>query len=430
MFVVDDEQIERDGIMSFCDWQDLGISIIGEARNGKVALEALRGKRVDIIVSDVKMPIMDGLQFASEIKKIQPDVKIIFISGYDDFEAARNAITLNAFAYLLKPIKMTELLICVRKAAGLHRKEKERHQEEIMLKKQLDESMPLLRMKFLRDLYQTVEETGEEDILQRGTFLGLPIEAGKYCIVVAMIDSFRAFSMNRGVEEIQMELIKITNAIKESVRETSDYPIVATREGEFTLLFRFTSILNEDEIMQHVETIGREIRDAVNQCSQLSVTLGVSMISKDVTGFSRMYIQARRIVDQRFYLGTNRLLWYDEERFIDRRTISDVSRVQEQMEEAINSMDSQEVRKVINNYFSVLLSSNSENREYVQSICMELVSTAIRILHERNESLERILGPGVSPWIKLMEFDTNSTIIRTHDGGMAYHGCQHIYRYL
>lgn len=103
VLVVDDEMYEREGIKKLLFGIEHGISVIDLAENGSAALEKFEKDPYDIVVSDVKMPIMDGITMAIQMQNVSPDVKLLFLSGYDDFEYVKKAIQLHAYDYLSKP---------------------------------------------------------------------------------------------------------------------------------------------------------------------------------------------------------------------------------------------------------------------------------------------------------------------------------------
>ena len=115
MIIVDDEYLVRYGIEQTIDWSALGIEIIGAAKNGKEGLALALDKKPDIIISDVRMPLMDGLDFVKAIKDYALDTVIIMLSGYKDFEYAKETLENGAFSYLLKPIDNQELIDVVLK---------------------------------------------------------------------------------------------------------------------------------------------------------------------------------------------------------------------------------------------------------------------------------------------------------------------------
>ena len=117
MVIVEDEALERMSLSEYIDWKIIGVRVEAVAINGSQGLSKVLELKPDIVLTDVKMPVMDGIEMAQKIHHIMPDVKIIFLSSYDDFEYAPKAIDFNAFAYITKPISEMELLRTVKRAA-------------------------------------------------------------------------------------------------------------------------------------------------------------------------------------------------------------------------------------------------------------------------------------------------------------------------
>lgn len=123
MMIIDDEPIIRQGIKKSIDWENHGVEIIAEARNGKSALDKINKLQPDIIITDIRMPEMNGLEMAAEIRKNNQETKIIVLSGYDKFEYAKKSISLNVAEYLLNPFGAEELVeVVLRLIANIEEK--------------------------------------------------------------------------------------------------------------------------------------------------------------------------------------------------------------------------------------------------------------------------------------------------------------------
>lgn len=109
VFFVEDEIITREGIRDNVDWSASGFEFCGESADGEIALPLLRIAQPDVLITDIKMPFMDGLQLSKIVRERMPQVKIIILSGHDEFEYAQQAINLGVTNYLLKPVTVQKL---------------------------------------------------------------------------------------------------------------------------------------------------------------------------------------------------------------------------------------------------------------------------------------------------------------------------------
>ena len=110
VFLIDDEKLIREGMKKLLKWEEYGLQICGEATNGRDALQAILEIMPDIVLTDLRMPAMDGLTLASMLSQQVPSVEVVIITGYDEFEYAKEAVRSGVFDYLLKPVSQQELL--------------------------------------------------------------------------------------------------------------------------------------------------------------------------------------------------------------------------------------------------------------------------------------------------------------------------------
>ena len=103
ILLVDDEKMELEALKNYIDWKTLGIDHVDTAKNGKAAYELVLDRQPDIVITDIQMPVMDGIDLAKKIYEWNRDIKIIFLTGYDDFAYIKEAFQVNAVNYILKP---------------------------------------------------------------------------------------------------------------------------------------------------------------------------------------------------------------------------------------------------------------------------------------------------------------------------------------
>ena len=138
VLVVEDEILEREGISKIISQMELDVVVVGEASSGKRALEMIQRIKPDIVVTDIRMPGLSGIELAAEIKNRFPDTKIIFITGYQDFEYAKSAISLGAYGYVLKPVDVQELFTVIKKAVDELKHERHIREERRTLEQQVE----------------------------------------------------------------------------------------------------------------------------------------------------------------------------------------------------------------------------------------------------------------------------------------------------
>ena len=166
IMLVDDEEEVRTSIIRKIDWQDAGFEVIGDAENGKEALEKIEQNEPDVVLTDIRMPYMDGLEMAENIRQRYPSIKIVIFSGFDEFEYAKKAIKLNVIEYILKPVNVEELTAILKKIKKNLDEEIEQKRNVTLLRESYIKSLPALREHFLNDLIQGgMEETQIEEKL-------------------------------------------------------------------------------------------------------------------------------------------------------------------------------------------------------------------------------------------------------------------------
>lgn len=177
LFLVEDELISRQGIEKNVPWAENGINFLGSASDGELALPQILEKKPDIVLTDIRMPFMDGLQLSRIIREKLPETKIIILSGYNEFDYARQAITLGISEYLLKPVSAADILGAVdhvRGAIDSARQGQARQREQQQLRQEM----------FFSSLYSGFLSDPVE-ILHRAETLGLSIAAAAYRVVIA-----------------------------------------------------------------------------------------------------------------------------------------------------------------------------------------------------------------------------------------------------
>ncbi|QHW33971.1 response regulator [Paenibacillus rhizovicinus] len=186
LLVVDDESVTRKGLIKHIKWNELGVDAVEEAKNGIEGLEAARRMKPDIVVSDIRMPGMNGIEFTTCVRELFPSCKIIYLSGYSDKEYLKAAIRLNAVSYVEKPINIEELQEAIRKAVRLCIENDKVHH----INTALSGSLPFIRQNIVNGL---IHNNIDCDEIQRNLSLAkISFAPGDVYTVSIIVPSFAA----------------------------------------------------------------------------------------------------------------------------------------------------------------------------------------------------------------------------------------------
>ena len=186
VFLVEDEIVTREGIRDNVDWKTNSFEFCGEAPDGEMALPLLQTVKPDVLITDIRMPFMDGLQLSQIVRDRMPATKIIILSGHDEFEYAQKAIKLGVSEYLLKPVSVQDLHHVLQKVASELDQKRQEQQALQKLRDQVEENRAALRERFLLKLVSGAASFAEA--VEKSQLLGIDLVARCYLVVVVRIE--------------------------------------------------------------------------------------------------------------------------------------------------------------------------------------------------------------------------------------------------
>ena len=303
LLLVDDEEEVRRGILNKIDWNSLGFEIAGEAENGREALYMAKKTLPDVVLTDIKMPFMNGLELAEELKVKLPTAKIIILTGFDEFEFARKAIGLNVVEYALKPVSaddINNMLLKVKKKLDMEKEERESLER---LKENFLRSLPVLKEKFLSSLVEGKTEAGE--VMEKAELYGLNIKNSLHRIAVVEIVEQKSEPENmEGLEKLKRrELLNL------SILEIVDEIVSKYGQGPAFIydgrILVFLSWADDNALLN-------EIKQYIGKYFDVEISIGLGSLAQGPDQLNRSYITALSALDYRFYLGTNRIISIDD----------------------------------------------------------------------------------------------------------------------
>lgn len=298
VFLVDDEPIVLDGIRSKIDWENSGFTFAGEASDGEIALSMLSEIKPDILITDIKMPFMDGLELATAIKKIQPWIKIIILSGHDEFDYAKKAISIGIEDYLLKPFTLDEVLKTLNKVKEHIDKERNQISNINKMKEELKSRDKLLQNEFLTNLVKG--NIAPEEIRIKCQELKINLISRYYKILISNICS--KVQNEQNLEQAISRLNSYSSSWEQAVCffNTSNQ-LITIQKGN-----------SQTELEENVFRIAETIEHIVLQNSDCTVITVIGKTVEHTSSIESSFSNAKTILDSLSLQNQNRIISVDD----------------------------------------------------------------------------------------------------------------------
>ena len=292
VLLVDDEEDIREGISRKMDWLGLGFSLVGEAANGQDALELAESLRPDVILTDIKMPFMDGLELCRILTDRLPAARFVVFSGFDAFEYAKQAIQMNVVEYILKPINADELSAVLRRLKDqLDRERAERRNVEL-LRSRYTENLPVLRELFYANLLDGHIEPGTER--ERAAHLDIDLQGEEWAVGLAYIGSDRRDALST---------LSVQKLLEESL--TADRCRLTLYNDWVAVIVSLTESFT---IYDLIRVLDRVCTLAASYLG-LTLTVGVGAPCKELSGMARSAAEARTALEYRSMVGRGQVIY-------------------------------------------------------------------------------------------------------------------------
>lgn len=315
IFLAEDEVIVRETIKRMIPWEDLGFELVGEAADGEMALPLLLRQKPDLLITDIKMPFMDGLTLAKVAKKEIPGLKVVILSGYDDFNYAKQAINIGVEDYLLKPITKNALIERLTEIRS--RYEHEKTQKEYYEK--FHREMQAYEKNSSRDFFEALVSGFMDmmEIYRRSEKLGLDIVAEAYNVLIFTMNCEEDFSGQReGYSEWEAESLEL---LEEFFSENTSAMLFRCNIFSYGVLIKGQKETIEENTRSCVSEIQR-ILDRKEQKRQWFVAAGEPV--ERLSQIQKSYYSASRAFSQR-YLYDENILYYDEMASMEKKNVTE-----------------------------------------------------------------------------------------------------------
>lgn len=367
VFLVEDEMVIRNGIVKSINWEKEGYRLVGEASDGELAYPMILKEKPDILLTDIKMPFMDGLELSRLVKQELPDTKILIFSGYDEFEYAKEAIRISVTEYLLKPVSSEQLLEVMRRISK--QIEQDREEREILRQYQEDmkENVERERQNFFSHVIRGEVSIGEA--VKNGKKYGMDLSAGFYSIIL-----FKIFSTPE--ENIVSEHIwKICEKIETKVDEIP-YAYYFQR-GIDGWVFLLTAE-SKEQMEERQKNLCDCLAEIMKNERKVEYFGGIGKPVERIRNLGQSFRDAERIFAERFTRQSNQFLsgfekmdvYKDDEFQI--KDLGDVGKSREMIEKFLNNGTKEELEEFMDTYFIRMKEDKLQSTLMRQYIIMDI----------------------------------------------------------
>lgn len=417
LILVDDEADVREGLLEEIPWEEHGFQVVDKAENGREAIELIEKHLPDVVVTDIHMPFMNGLELSNWIKDKYPNTKVIILTGYDEFEYAQKAIKLQIDEYVLKPFSAGELidiLLKVKKQLDEETEEKENLQN---LMQHYRKSLPVLRELFLSSLVS--RRVSSAEIREKSLSYGMNLKAVAYMVSVIRVDyrhlEYEQYSDEGSIvthgslentEDRQLQLFAVLN-IAEEISVKYQCGKVFFHQDDVVLLAMLPDSSSEQSSQRTLELL-EEIRQSVQKYLKLTVTIGVGSLTHSLEGVHQGYREAIQALDYRLMLGNNRVIWIDDvelRKDQSRQEPLHYDEIKQQMlVRSIKLGTTQEVNDTVASLFESLELDQLSVNDY-QVYVVEILTSIMKVAKEFSVELEQIFGSNELPFAEIYKFN-------------------------
>ena len=366
VFLVEDEMVIRRGIKNSIDWEKEGYIFCGEASDGELAYPMIIKEKPDILITDICMPFMDGLELCKLVKKELPNIKILILSGYDEFDYAKEAIRLGVTENLLKPISSRKLLEALNGVSESIRREKEDKDLVRKYMEEMRENTEHEKQKFFEQMI--AGNLSMADALETGKKYEMNLSAGMYNLLL--------FRFTLGKENRKSgELLGEAEYAIEKLTERLEYVFEFQRgvEGWAFLLMAD----NEEQMSERVKELSKDLEEIMKNYSTIAYFGGIGQPVARLRELEESFREAERALAARFTMELNRIISVEDIRMaqnvdtlddIEITSFGEIEKTRTMLEKFLNNGAEDEIDEFVDVYINELPEENLKSvlmRQYI-----------------------------------------------------------------
>ena len=400
LILVDDEQQIRESISELLDWKKLGFNFLGAAENGLDALQLIEKKTPDVLITDIKMPVMDGIELAQRVREEYPTIKIVFLSGYDEFEFAVSGIRLNIASYLLKPISKQELESTLEELRIDLEMETREATDIQVIEKGYMENIEVMKISFLisllTDNYNSLYKEELVPFLKR---YNLEFLLKKKRMVNIHLSENR-LNDKRETQQTELMRFSLSNTVKK---------IVATYVQAEVFIFASNVICligdEEEQIEERIDVLVKEIYESAKKLYNQKVTIGISETYDRIIETKHAFQGTIEAINYSKVYGKGNIVFISD---IESRESQSIGLTEDQESKlllAVKLGEENELKQLLEETLTNVFASSSRFQVNMRFVLGEIFIICMRALRESGVELEEKYADQYSFYQEMMQYE-------------------------
>lgn len=402
VLLVDDEEEIRTGISRKIDWEAVGFSLVGEAGNGEEALELAEQLRPDVVLTDIKMPFMDGLELCRRLRQSLPAAKLVVFSGFDDFEYARQAVGMGVSEYILKPINAPELMEVLNKLRELLDRQRLERRDMETLRRRYEESLPILR-----ELFYTRLLSGQlpaEQVRDRAARYEIELPSGLW--TAALVHAELSGDGEAGDRD-ELLLLSVQSFLSEHFSLAGCAARVVLFGDAAALLVQLSGADKLYPLLEELERLSLLCQSYLG----ISLTAGVGRPCQGPEELDRSVAGARSALDYRALAEGGRVIYIDDLEPQSATELSFEEEDQRQLSAAIKLGTPEQVKEEIQGLIERLRQTGL-SLSRCRLFLLEVVTCLIRLTRSGGVAVEEVFGANFTGAVSISDFSSREELGR------------------
>lgn len=368
--IVDDETLVRVGLKSILNWEEEGYEIVGEENNGLNGLKLIKRTNPDIVITDIKMPGMDGIEMMQKALKFNKKLKFIVLSNYGEFHLVRQAMKLGARDYLLKleikPEVLTKVLSNIKDEIlnELNLKDK-----NIFIENQISENKSVLRGEFFKDLISNIL-TDAHQIDKRARNLGIELREREFACAFIKVN-YEKISENYSYKDMKLLDTSILNILEEISNEFFRSYAFKWEYGEYVIVLSDKKGIKRETFRKKSYDMAEVLIQMLKNYVNVATSVGISNLHPGYKNLSEAYAESKKAIEQIFYHGYGSVIYYSDLSQYSKESYFDLCKYKIHLLKSIEVCDISAVKNI---FSDILLAFQNKriSKENAYDICCQL----------------------------------------------------------